>query len=197
MKSAVAALGLSLLAALPAAANPSTFALDPSHSQIVFSYNHLGYSTSYGMFSGFEGEILFDRDAPANSTVTVSFPVRSMLTGWEARFQHFMTADFFDAAEDELVTFTSTAIELTGDSTALIRGDLTLNGVTQEVVLDAKLNSLGQHPMEGKEWAGFDATTTLKRSDFGLGLFAPYVSDEVAVSISIEAGLADEERASN
>ena len=174
-------------AAAPAFAAPETYVLDASHSQIVFSYDHLGYSTGHGMFSGFEGEIAFDQEDPAASSVSVSFPVRSMLTGWEARFEHFMSGDFFGADADEMVTFTSTGIEVTGESTALITGDLTLNGVTKSVVLDAKLNQSGMHPMANQQWAGFDATTTLIRSDFEVGAFAPYVSDEVAVTISVEA----------
>jgi polyisoprenoid-binding protein YceI len=175
------------LAAAPALAAPEAYVLDPSHSQIVFSYNHLGYSTGYGMFSGFEGKISFDAEAPAASSIEVSFPVKTMLTGWQARFDHFMSKDFFDAADDEMVTFKSTAIEVTGEKTAKITGDLTLNGVTKPVVLDAALTQVMEHPMEKKPWAGFTATTTLLRSDFGLGMFAPYVSDEVAVEISIEA----------
>ena len=175
------------LAAAPALAEPQAYVLDASHSQIMFQYNHLGYSTGMGMFSGFEGEISFDAENPAASSVNVSFPVKSMLTGWQARFEHFMSPDFFDATDDEMVTFASTAIEVTGETTARITGDLTLNGVTKSVVLDAKLNQTGMHPMANKEWAGFDATTTLLRSDYGLGMFAPYVSDEVTVSISVEA----------
>ena len=179
------------LGASAAFAAPETYELDASHSQIVFSYDHLGYSTTYGMFSGFEGEIMFDQENPANSSVTVSMPVRSMLTGWEKRFEHFMSADFFGAAEGDMVTFTSTGIEVTGDDTAKITGDLTMNGVTKSVVLDAKLNKVEGHPMKnGQPWAGFDATTTLLRSDFGVGAFAPAVSDEVEVMISIEAGKA-------
>jgi polyisoprenoid-binding protein YceI len=176
-----------LLAAAPAFAEAEKYTLDPSHSQILFSYNHLGYSTSWGMFSGFNGEINFDQANPAASSVTVSFPVKTMLTGWQARFDHFMTADFFGATDEEMVTFTSTAIEVTGEKTAKITGDLTLNEVTKSVVLDATLNQVGDHPMEAKPWAGFTATTTLVRSDFNLGQFAPYVSDEVQVQISIEA----------
>ena len=178
---------LATLSAAPAFASTESYVLDPSHSQIVFNYNHLGYSTSYGMFSGFEGTIDFNQEDPAASSVNVSFPVRSMLTGWEARFEHFMTGDFFGADADEMVTFTSTGIEVTGENTALITGDLTLNGVTKSVVLDASLNQAGEHPMEGKAWAGFDATTTLLRSDFEVGAFAPFVSDEVNLMISIEA----------
>lgn len=179
------------LAATAVSAEPVAYELDASHSQIVFSYDHLGFSTTYGMFSGFNGEIMFDEAAPENSSVNVSFPVVTMFTGWEKRDGHFMSADFFDAAEDEMVTFTSTAVELTGEDTALITGDLTLNGTTKEVVLDAQLNGTGTHPMAQKAWMGFDATTTLLRSDYGLGAFAPAVSDEVAVQISVEAAIAE------
>lgn len=180
------AAALALFAA-PVLAEAEKYVLDPSHSQIVFSYNHLGYSTSYGMFSGFEGEIAFDQADPAASSVTVSFPVRTMLTGWQARFDHLMSPDFFDAAEDEMVSFTSIGIEVTGEKTARISGDLTLNGVTKPVVLEAVLNQAGEHPMEKKPWAGFSATTTVLRSDYNLGAFAPFVGDEVAVEISVEA----------
>ncbi len=190
MKPIITAAAL-MLSATTALAAPVKYDLDASHSQIVFSYDHLGFSTTYGMFSGFEGEILFDQDDPAASSVSVSMPARSMLTGWEGRFQHFMGDDFFGADDAELITFTSTAIEVTGDNTAKITGDLTLNDVTKEVVLDATMNKAAQNPMSGKDWAGFDATTTLLRSDFNLGAFAPAVSDEVEVVISIEAGKAE------
>ena len=188
MKSLIttAALATTLLSA-PAFASSQSYVLDSSHSQIVFSYDHLGYSTTYGMFSGFEGTIEFDKADPAASSVSVSFPVRTMLTGWEARFQHFMSGDFFDAAEDEMVTFTSTSIEVTGDNTALITGDLTLNGVTKSVVLDTVLNQAAEHPMSNNAALGITATTTLIRTDYDVGNFAPFVSDEVEVTISLEA----------
>jgi polyisoprenoid-binding protein YceI len=180
------------LAAVPAFAAPEKYTLDASHSQIVFTYQHLGFSTTTGMFSGFNGEIMFDPADPAASSVSVSFPVKTMLTGWQERFDHLMSKDFFDAADDEMVTFVSTAIEVTGEKTAKITGDLTLNGVTKPVVLDAVLNQVGEHPMAKAPWAGFNATTTLIRSEYNLGQFAPYVSDEVVLNISIEASKAAE-----
>ncbi|MEX5729299.1 polyisoprenoid-binding protein YceI [Rhodovulum iodosum] len=139
------------------------------------------------MFSGGEGEIVFDRAAPEQSSVSVAFPETSMFTGWQARFEHLMSEDFFGASPDENVTYTSTGIEVTGDETALIIGEFTLNGVTRPVVLDARLTQQGMHPMAEKPWAGFFATTTLKHSDFGLGAYVPAVSDEVELRISIEA----------
>ncbi|MEO0937022.1 MAG: YceI family protein [Pseudomonadota bacterium] len=181
-----------LLATLLAGASTAALAadkymLDASHSQVIFSYDHLGFSTTYGMFSGFEGEIMFDAENPAASSVNVSMPVMSMFTGWEQRDGHFMSGDFFGAAEGDMVTFTSTSIEVTGEDTALITGDLTMNDITQSVVLDAKLNKAGTHPMANTAWLGFDATTTLSRAAFGVGAFAPAVGDAVEVTISIEA----------
>lgn len=187
MKTFALAAVLAAASAGAAVAGAEKYVLDASHSQIVFGYNHLGFSTSYGMFSGFEGEIMFDADAPANSSVSVSMPVKSMMTGWEARFNHIMSPDFFDASDDDMITFTSTGIEVTGDETAMITGDLSMNGMTKSVVLDAKLNQVGNHPQAQKPWAGFDATATILRSDYGVGAFAPFVGDEISVTISIEA----------
>ncbi|SDW32601.1 YceI family protein [Litoreibacter albidus] len=189
MKSIALAAALALTSTTAFAAD--TYTLDASHSQVLFSYSHLGFSTTYGMFSGFEGEISFDEADPAASTVSVSMPVNSMFTGWEQRTGHFMSPDFFGAEDGDMVTFTSTGIEVTGDTTAKITGDLSMNDVTKSVVLDAQLNKSDTHPMEGKPWLGFDATTTVLRSDFGLGAFAPAVSDEVEVKISIEAKKAE------
>jgi len=192
MKSLLLASALTASASLALAAD--RYELDSSHSQVLFSYNHLGFSTTFGMFSGFEGEIMFDQENPANSSVTVSMPTKSMFTGWEARDGHFMSQDFFGATDEDLITFTSTSIEVTGDNTALITGDLTMNDVTKSVVLDATLTQTAPYPFgpnQGTPTAGFNATTTLLRSDFGVGAFAPAVSDEVQVQISIEALQAD------
>lgn len=192
MKSLLLAAALSTSASVALAAD--TFKLDPSHSQVVFSYNHLGYSTTFGMFSGFEGEIVFDEANPASSSVNVAMPVMSMFTGWEAREGHFMSDDFFGATAEDMITFSSTGIEVTGDNTAMITGDLTMNDITQSVTLDATLNQASPYPFgpnQGKPTMGFDASVTLLRSDFGLGAFAPAVGDEVAVQISVEALQAD------
>ncbi len=193
MKSTILAAILALSSAVSsgAAFAADTYTLDPSHSQIVFTYDHLGFSTTYGMFSGFEGEIVFDEAAPEASSVSVSIPVISMFTGWEARESHFFGPDFFNAAEGDMVTFASTGIEVTGENTANITGDLTIQGTTKPVVLAAKLNQAGDNPLAGKPWLGFDATATVLRSDFRFGAFAPAVSDEVKVMISIEAQKAE------
>lgn len=185
MKSILLAALLSGTATLAMAADK--YVLDSSHSQVLFSYQHLGFSTTWGLFSGFEGEIMFDSENPDASSVNVSMPASSLFTGWGERQEHFLSEDFFGAAEDDIVTFASTGIEVTGEDTAKITGDLTINGVTKSVVLDTNLNQAGEHPMAGKAWLGFDATTTLVRSEYDMGKFAPHIGDEVELKISIEA----------
>ena len=173
-----------------ALAEADTYTLDPSHSQVMFNYTHLGLSTTFGMFSGFEGEINFDPAHPEDGSVSVSIPTLEMFTGWEARDAHFQSGDFLGSAEDDLVTFVSTGIEVTGEDTAIITGDLTVNGETAVVALDTKMNFVGAHPapqMNGVPAVGFTATAQILRSDFGAGAFAPFVSDELDLVISIEA----------
>ncbi|MCH2093539.1 MAG: YceI family protein [Rhodobacteraceae bacterium] len=178
---------LTVMLAAPALSNPQRYQLDPSHSQILFSYDHLGFSTTYGLFSGFDGEILFDLETPEQSSVRVTLPVRSMFTGWEARFEAFMGPQFFADNADGDVSFDSTDITVTGAQTALITGRLSLNGVVQDVVLETRLNKVGKSPLTGQDWVGFDANTTLQRSAFGLGGYVPFISDDVEVQISVEA----------
>lgn len=181
------ALAASVAATSIAAANAAEWALDSSHSQVVFSYDHLGYSTTYGMFSGFGGQITFDPEKPEEASVTVEIPTESLISGWPQRDEHFLSADFFDKDAAPAITFTSTAIEVTGDNTANITGDLTMNNVTKPVVLATTFNGVREHPSAGKPWTGFSATTTVMRSEWDMGQFAPFVSDEVEIAIEIEA----------
>lgn len=187
MRTTLIAAAGAFLALVHTAQAADRYVLDSSHSQILFSYDHLGYSTTWGMFSGFDGALLLDKDDPANSSIRVTIPTESIITGWAQRTAHFLNADFFDAPSHPVITFLSTDVEPTGPETALITGELTLNGITRPVVLDARLNAMGSHPMANRDWAGFDATATLLRSDFDMGEFAPFVGDAVALQISIEA----------
>jgi len=191
MKSLLLAAGLALGLATVAVAEPVEYDLDPSHSQIVFHYSHLGFSTTTGMFSGFNGKIMFDADKPADSSVAVTFPAKSLFTGWDERTAHFLTDDFFGADKNPDISFKSTSIEVTGEKTGKITGDLTMNGITKPVVLDATMTQMGEHPMLKKPWVGFEAATTVKRSDFDMGMYAPYIGDDVTIAISIEAGKAE------
>lgn len=190
----LAALGLgaalTALAAGVALADPVAYEIDPSHSAAAFHYSHAGYSTTYGIVSGIEGVVMIDAENPARSSVEAVLDLANFDTGWDKRDAHLLTTgDFFDPSITQ-ITFRSTGVEPTGAETAKITGELTLNGVTKIVVLDATLAASGEYPFppnQGKPAAGFTAKTTLLRSDYGLGMFAPYVSDEVEIEISVEA----------
>jgi polyisoprenoid-binding protein YceI len=191
MKPVFLALTVSAFAG-PLFAQAETYTLDPSHSQVAFSYEHAGLSTTYGLVSGFEGAVVFNREHPAQSSVQVSIAADRLVTGWDERDDQLLgSGNFFDLAAFPAVTFQSTSIEVTGENTALITGDLTLNGITKLVVLDAQkageTDAYFFPPYDGKKAVGFNATATLMRSDFNLGLFAPYIGDAVTLNISIEA----------
>lgn len=162
------------------------YKFDPSHAQIIFSYDHFGFSTTYGMFSGFDGTATIDADNIANSSVSLEIQIGDMLTGWEGRDGHFLSGDFFNVEQFPVATFQSTSVEAAGDMSAIITGDLTILDQTKSITLDAKLNKMGKNPITQKDWAGFSATTTLMRSDFNLGKYAPAVGDEVNLIIEVE-----------
>ena len=179
-----------LLAAL--AFSGSAFAaekweFDASHATILFEYNHLGFSTTYGVFRTFTGELMLDQDDPSKSSVTAEIPLSSLDTLWEARDNHLKSGDFLNADANPVITFASTSVTNVDGNSAQVNGDLTVSGTSLPVTLDVVMNKMAEHPMAKKPWAGFNATTTLKRTDFGVGKFAPWVGDEVKVTISVDA----------
>ncbi|MEM7295290.1 MAG: YceI family protein [Pseudomonadota bacterium] len=185
MKPLFVSAALAAALATTALADAESFVLDPTHSAIKFEWSHAGFSTTFGAFFEVNGSIEFDQNAPENSSVSVEFPLASMVTD-PSLIGHLSGDRWFGGLDGKAVTFTSTGIEVTGDNTALITGDLSLNGQTAEVVLDTVMNNLGPN-FGGTTVAGFTATTSVLRSDFGVGAFAPAVGDELGVTISIEA----------
>ena len=188
---AALAFGAGLLAQPAAAAD--SFAFDKAHTEILFSYSHLGNSRAFGNFRAFDGEVLLDREDPANSSINVTIAADSIDSGVDAFDTHLKSADFFEVDAYPLITFTSTGVELTSDTTALVTGDLTIKEHTRPVVLDVTLNYLGEHQLgqfvpdyADMEVAGFSATTTLLRSDFGVDMLVPMVGDEVELIIETE-----------
>ncbi|MEO1111289.1 MAG: YceI family protein [Pseudomonadota bacterium] len=182
---AASALALSLLAA-PALAEPVVYDFDKSHANLSFTYNHLGYSTTDGRFGDWDGTLLIDKDTPANSSVEFTINIDSLDTFWADRDTHLKSPDFFDAAQFPQATFKSTKVEQTGENQLDVTGDLTLRGITKPVTLTVDVLALGEHPMAKKPAAGFAVTTVLKRSDFGMDKFVPYVGDEVTVTFHAE-----------
>lgn len=191
--STLTALGLGFGLASQSAAAADTFGFDKAHTEILFSYSHLGNSRAFGRFGAFDGEVILDRDDPANSSINLTIAADSIESGVEAFDTHLKSADFFEVESYPEITFVSTDVEVTGDGSALVTGDLTIKEHTRPVVLDVTLNYLGEHQLAefvpdyaDMEVAGFSATTTLLRSDFGVDMLAPMVGDEVELIIETE-----------
>ncbi|WP_289036030.1 YceI family protein [uncultured Roseibium sp.] len=182
---ASSALAFSLLAGA-AVAEPVAYDFDKSHANLAFSYNHLGYSTTEGRFGEWEGTLLIDQDAPANSSIEFVIDVNSLDTFWADRDKHFLSADFFEAEKFPKASFKSTSVEKTGENTLKVTGDLTIKDVTKPAVLDVTVTTIGDHPMAKKPAAGFAVTSTIKRSDYGMDKFVPYVGDEITVTFHAE-----------
>jgi polyisoprenoid-binding protein YceI len=176
-------------AAVTAQAAPVTYAMDPGHTEVLFSWNHFGFSNPTANFGLGEGTIVFDDKDPAKSSVEVTLPLANLDTHVAKLDEHLKKPDFFDADKYPAVTFKSTKVQALGGNKFKVTGDLTVHGVTKPVVLDATLNKSGEHPMLKVQTVGFDATATLKRSDFGLGAYVPNVSDEIKVRITTEASV--------
>ena len=183
---------VSVLAAATASAKPVTYTIDPTHTQVDYRWNHLGLSNPAASVDAVSGTLIWDGEDPSKSSVQVSMPVNSIRTRVPVLDAEFQSEKFFNAAQHPVITFRSTRVERVGISSAFrIQGDLTAHGVTRPVVLDATLNGEAQHPMFKAPAIGFDATTTIKRSDYGLSVALPMVSDEVEVRITVEALEAD------
>lgn len=170
-----------------AQAAPTRYDLDARHTQVRFGWTHFGFSHMTGRFDQVQAQFQFDPQDPAKSSVVVDIPITGIDTGVPALDEHLKSADFFDATQYPTATFRSTRVDSVGPKALKVTGDLTLHGVTKPVVLDVTINQVGPYPMGGRASAGFDASTTLRRSDWGIKAYVPNVSDEITLSISTEA----------
>jgi len=169
-----------------AMAEPRTYVVDPTHMEVNYAINHVGFSTSKGRFSDVASVLVLDEANPAASKVNATIKVASLDAGYDKRDAHLLSADFFDVAKYPTITFASTKVTVTGAKTAKVAGDLTLHGVTRPVVLDATIVGLGPNPLTKAQSAGIHATTTVKRSDFGMTTYVPLIGDDVTITLDAE-----------
>ena len=174
-----------------------TYVIDPGHTTVIAQWNHFGFSNPVANFGGAEGQIVFDADDVSRSSVEVTLPLSGLNSFVDDFDTHLRSADFFEAETFPAATFRSTAVEQAGPGKLKVTGDLTIKDTTRPVVLDVTMNRFAEHPMLNRPATGFDATTTIKRSDFGVGMFAPNVSDEVHIRITTEAVVAEGEAAAD
>jgi hypothetical protein len=169
-----------------------TYTADPNHSLVGWTVNHLGFNDYFGLFGNVSGTLVLDPANPAAAKVSVTIPVKSVLTASAGLNGHLLRPgaegkkpDFFGPAPAD-ATFVSTAVTPGADGTsASIAGNLTLNGVTKPVTIAAKFVGAGKNMMSGKTTVGFGGTATIKRSDFGVNGALPVVSDDVQLNITI------------
>lgn len=187
------AIKAALIAALTTAsaaafAAPVTYQLDPAHTDVIAQWSHFGFSNPSMHFGQADGVLVYDADNVAASSVQVTLPLSSM-NSFTAKFdQHLRSADFFDVAQFPSATFRSSKVEAAGEGKLKVTGELTIKDITKPVVLDVTLNKVGEN-MAKQPTIGFDAMTTIKRTDFGVGMYAPAVSDEVQIRITTEASV--------
>ena len=182
-----AALGLAGFGSIAA---PVTYTFDAVHSRVTFYVNHFGFSNSVGEFKVGAGTFTFDNDDWSNSRVEVKLPVQSLELGDAKWNSDILNAGFLEAAKYPEIGFVSSKVDKLASGKARLYGDLTIKGVTKPVVLELRVNKLGDHPTRKTPAAGFTATTTIKRSEFGVTKLLPMVSDDVEVRIEVEAFVA-------
>lgn len=167
-------------------AAPETFVIDASHTAPRFEYSHFGYSNQLHRFDKTSGKIVFDPVAKTGS-VDVTIDAQSVNTGYPLFNEHIQGEDFFNTSTFRTITFKSTKVKFKKDTPVAIDGDLTIKGVTRPVTLTVTSFHAMPHPMLKKDAIGANAITKIKRSDFNMGKYAPYVSDDVTLSIGVEA----------
>ena len=186
MNRRITAAALLAFAALPLYA--ATYTLEPDYTQGVFRWNHLGFSSPAAQFAQGQGTLEFDQANPTLASVKVTIPLSSLHTGVPDLDEHFRSKDFFETARYPTAEFTSTKVDK-GDAADRLRvtGNLSLHGVIRSVMLDVTVVKIGINPRTNLPTVGFDAMTSLKRSDFGLGKFVPQVADEIQIHIISQA----------
>lgn len=175
------------------AAKADVYAFDPGHTNITFSWNHLGISRQSARILEYDGVLDFDPENPENSTVEVTLKVASLFTGAKALDRDLRSSDFFDAARYPDITFKSAMVRKIGERSGEVAGDLTIMDTTRPVVLQVRWNFSGEHPLgqinpgyRGKYVSGFSAVATVARSEWGLKRAIPLVSDEIEITIEAE-----------
>jgi len=172
----------------PMSSDPSkvvagTYAIDGGHSQVLFTYQHMGLTYNMGLLSGATGTLTIDPKAPQNAKLSVDVPINTLHSTIAKLDEEFQSKMFFDAATFPTAHFESTSVKVSGKS-AQIMGNLTIHGVTKPATIDATLLATGMGAMSKKPAMSFSGTATIKRSDFGLGLAVPMVADEVKLTIT-------------
>ena len=168
-------------------ASAVNYKINARHSQVMFTYNHMGFTNITGRFNQIDGT--FDLD-PANlkdAKIAITLPMSGLSTGVTALDEDLSSDGFFDVEKFPTASFTSEHVAVIDETHLDVTGALTIHGVTKPVTLAVIVNRLGEHPMYKVPAAGFEASATISRSDFGVGAMVPMVGDAVTLRITLEA----------
>lgn len=168
----------------PSTVTGGTYAVEPEHTQIGFSLLHMGFSYYSGVFSDVSGTLTLVSGQPAAARLDVRIPIGSVATTSAKLDGELKGAQWFDAARYPTATFTSTSVTPVGKDAARIAGTLTLHGVSRPETLSAHFVGAGTNPLSKKYTVGFEATGTIRRSDFGVTAYVPLIGDEVRLTIA-------------
>jgi len=172
-----------------ALAATESYTIDPKHTFPNFTINHLGFSTMHGRFGKTSGKLMLDRETMTGA-VDVVIDAASVDTGFEKRNDHLRSPDFLNVGEFPTITYKADKVKLNKDGTGKVKGDLTLAGVTKPVTLNVEHMQCATHPFDPskkKFVCGFDASATIKRSDFGVSYGLPGIGDDMQLSFEVEA----------
>ena len=163
-----------------------TYKIDKSHTDLIFSIEHAGFSHKYGWFREVDAVLQYDPARPENSKVEVTVKTASLDTALPARDQDLKSDKFLDVVKYPEMRFESTKVVPGKDHELRVEGNLTLHGVTRPITLNAMLNKTGPNPFDKTPTLGFSGSGKLKRSEFGITTFIPMIGDDVAISLEVE-----------
>ena len=184
------ATAVTALMSAPVMADPVTYQVDDSHTFVDFSYNHMGLSQQLNTFDNASGTVVLDLDAKTGE-VDITIDTKSVNTGHDGFNGHIQGEDFLDTDQFPTATFTSTKVIFEEDKPTAVEGELTIKGITKPITFEITNFNAMPHPMLKKPAMGANATANILRSDFNADKFAPGVSDEVTLTLSVEAIAAD------
>lgn len=171
----------------PVLAAPTTYTIDPDHTQIRFTYSHFGFSHIQGSMAVAGGTVTYDPEKPGDSSIEITAQVDTASVGVAEMDEHLRAADFLDVANFPTATFKSTKVEVAGEGKLKLSGDLTIRDTTVPASFAVSVNKVGEHPMRKTPAAGFDATGSIERSAFGINAYTMVTGPEVKLYITLEA----------
>ncbi len=169
-----------------AAAQTEIWHLDPPHSAAQFAVRHMGISTVRGTFTKVSGEVQYSAADPSKSSLVVTIDAASVDSRVEMRDNDVRSPHFLDTAKYPTITFRSKRVEAAGAGKLRVTGDLTIHGITKEVVLDVDGPTPAMKDPRGNEHMGASATTKINRQDFGVSFMSGMIGDDVAITIDVE-----------